>query len=283
MKATAASAGVLTAVVMTAFAANSLLARAALGGARIDPYSFTAIRLLAGAAILLPWWWPSRVGKAAEGSPLTAFALFAYALAFSIAYVSLDAGTGALLLFAAVQVTMVVVGLRQGHRPSPAGVLGILVAMAGLVVLVFPGLSAPSPTGAAWMTLSGVAWGLYSMWGRGARLPLMATAGSFGRSIPLALAAGLVAALVATRLPSLAGIGLAATSGAVTSALGYVLWYRALAYHSPTSAAVVQLSVPLIAGLGGVVFLGESASLRLVAGGLLILGGIALSLVRPRS
>lgn len=192
----------------------------------------------------------------------------------------LDAGTGALLLFGAVQVTMIGAGLRQGERPGPMRVVGILMAVAGLVWLVMPGVTAPKPLGALLMTVAGLAWGVYSLIGRGARFPTRATACNFAFA---ALAGLVVLALgAATVTVSAKGALLAITSGALTSGLGYVLWYSALPGHSATSAAIVQLAVPVIAASGAVVLLGEQPTARLLGAAALTLGGVALALLTAR-
>jgi drug/metabolite transporter (DMT)-like permease len=272
----------LTALTLVAFAANSVLCRMALGAELIDPVSFTTLRLVAGAVVLLPL---SRLsGEApadlrAAGSWPSGLALFGYAIAFSLAYVSLDAGTGALILFGAVQATMIGAGLAAGERPRPAEWLGLMVAMAGLVYLVSPGLAAPDPLGALLMAIAGVAWGVYSLRGKRVAAPVFATMGNFVRTVPLTLAASLVALSMA-RAES-RGVGLALASGALTSGLGYVLWYRALRGLTATRAAIVQLLVPVIAALGGVALLAERLTLRLVLASILILGGVAAA-VRAR-
>lgn len=281
-----------TAASLVAFAANSLLARAALAGSAIDPSSFTAVRLSSGAVtLLLVAHWRSRqvsgkvAGKGSEaGSWLSAVALFVYAIAFSWAYLSLSAGTGALILFGAVQITMIGWGLKSGERPGVGQWLGLVLAVGGLAYLLSPGLEAPDPLGAVLMALSGVGWGMYSLRGRGAKRPIQVTAGNFLRSVPLALAAFGVASLLAGSLVSSSlvsssskGMLLAVISGAVTSGLGYVIWYSALAGLTATVAGVVQLAVPVLAALGGVLFLQEPLTFRLIACGAVILVGIALA------
>lgn len=278
---------VLTAFTLAAFAANSLLARLALGEGRIDAVSYTALRLVSGAAVLLPIAYLAvrPVGAAATGQAATrvsptragswgsALALFAYALSFSLAYLSLSAGTGALILFGAVQATMIGAGLRSGERLDPFQWLGLAAALGGLVYLMLPGMTAPDPLGALLMLAAGIAWGVYSLRGVGVLAPVAATAANFLRAAPFALAAAL-AALGSLRADP-AGVALAVISGALTSGLGYVLWYQALGGLSRTSAAAVQLLVPVMAALGGIAFLGESFSLRLGAASVLILGGVA--------
>jgi len=266
---------------MLAFAANSLLCRLALQQDRIDPASFGALRLLAGALVLGVVMRARRQpAGAANGDWRAAALLFAYVALFSFAYVSLPAGTGALILFGAVQLTMLGAGLLGGERFAPAGWLGLGLACAGLAGLLLPGAAAPSLFGAVLMAGAGVAWGGYSLRGRGAGDPLAATAASFIRAAPLGILPALAAWLVSA-LPLHAdarGAGLALASGALTSGLGYVVWYAALRRLSALRAAVVQLSVPLVAAVGGVLLLGEAFTLRLAVAALAILGGIALVL-----
>jgi len=266
----------LTAVAMLAFAANSLLCRLALQQDRIDPASFGAVRLLAGALVLALVMRALRQRVLGNGDWRSAALLFAYVALFSFAYVSLPAGTGALILFGAVQLSMLGAGLLAGERFAPMGWLGLALACAGLVVLLLPGAAAPSLFGAVLMAGAGVAWGGYSLRGRGAGDPLAATAASFIRAAPMGV---MLALLFVLRLHADAvGVGLAIASGALTSGLGYVVWYAALRRLSALRAAVVQLSVPLIAAVGGVLLLGEDFSLRLGVAALAILGGIALVL-----
>jgi len=268
----------LTAVAMLAFAANSLLCRFALQQDHIDPAGFGAVRLLAGALVLACVMRTKRQPLGAGGDWRSAALLFAYVALFSFAYVSLAAGTGALILFGTVQLTMLGVGLLRGERFAPAGWLGLMLAIAGLVVLLLPGAAAPSPPGALLMAGAGAAWGGYSLRGKGAADPLAATSASFMRAAPLGL---LLALLFAARLHADArGVWLAIASGAITSGLGYVVWYAVLRRLSALRAAVVQLSVPLIATAGGALLLGEALTLRLGVSALAILGGIALVLGR---
>ena len=265
---------VLTLLAMVAFAGNSLLCRAALLGGRIDAASFTTIRVVSGALAL---WLIVRAqhGRAPRaGSWRSAFALFAYAAAFSFAYLSLTAATGALLLFGAVQVTMIGWGLWRGERLGGWQIVGLACALGGLIGLLLPGLSAPPLHGAGLMLVAGVAWGVYSLRGRGAGDPLEATAGNFLRAVPFALALSL--AWLAWSRADLTGSLLAIASGALTSGIGYAIWYTALPGLKAASAATVQLSVPPLAALGGVVALGEPPTLRLLVASVAILGGIAL-------
>lgn len=267
----------LTAVAMLAFAANSLLCRLALQQELIDPASFASTRLVAGA-ITLAAIVRLRSDRSAPGRAdwLAAAMLFGYVAFFSFAYLTLPAGTGALILFGAVQVTMFSVGLRSGEMFRPVAWLGLALAVAGLIYLVLPGVAAPAPLGAAMMAIAGVAWGVYSLRGRGVTDPLAATAGNFVRAAPLALVLSLLLATHAHA--NAAGVALAIASGAVTSGIGYVIWYAALSRLSAIRAATVQLSVPLIAAFGGVVLLSEAITPRLLAASVAILGGIALVL-----
>jgi drug/metabolite transporter (DMT)-like permease len=273
----------LTAAAMLAFAANSLLCRAALVGEYADAASFTTLRLASGALALGAL---SRArgstAPSARVAWLSALALFGYAIAFSLAYLRIPAGTGALLLFAAVQLTMIGAGLWGGERPRALEWAGLAVSLAGLVVLTRPGLSRPDPTGAALMLGAGAAWGVYSLRGRGAADAVAANASSFARAVPLALATSAAFGLLAATRLTPAGVLLAVASGAVTSGLGYAVWYAALRGLTATRAAIVQLSVPPLAALGGVLVLGEQVSLRLVLASVLILGGIALAIAGHR-
>lgn len=268
----------LTALAMLAFAANSLLCRAALRGGAIDPASFSAIRIGSGALMLALL---VRLRRPAPATPPrvswpAALALVGYAVPFSFAYLSLSAGTGALLLFGAVQLTMVAGAVRAGRHPTPLQWMGLVTAFGGLVYLVLPGLSAPSPLGAALMLAAGVSWGLYSLKGHGATDALRQSAGNFGRGVPLALLVALTAWPTLHAAPE--GVLWAALSGAVASGLGYAIWYQALRSLSSVTAAAVQLSVPLLAGLGGVLLLDERLTLRLGVAAALVLGGIGATI-----
>jgi len=266
----------LTAVAMLAFAANSLLCRLALRQDHIDPASFGAIRLVAGALVLACVMRGKRQAAATRGDWRAAAFLFAYVALFSFAYVSLAAGTGALILFGAVQLTMLATGLLAGERFTAAGWLGMALALLGLGVLLLPGAAAPSLPGAVLMAGAGAAWGGYSLRGRGAADPLAATGASFLRAAPLGILLALV--FVAHAHADARGVGLAVASGALSSGLGYVVWYAALRRLTALRAAVVQLSVPPVAAFGGVLLLGEAFTLRLGLASLAIIGGIALVL-----
>ncbi|MCY7354292.1 MAG: DMT family transporter [Lysobacter sp.] len=272
---------VLTLLAMIAFAGNSLLCRIALEHTTIDPASFTAIRLISGAAML--WLVVTVRGGARTGAGNwpSALALFAYAAGFSFAYVSLPTATGALLLFGAVQITMISHGLWMGERLRRQQVGGFILAFAGLIGLLLPGLSAPPLHGAVLMLGAGVAWGIYSLRGKGAGDPTRVTAGNFLRTIPIALVLGLL--MFEEMSLDDAGVGYAIASGALASGIGYAIWYSALPALKATTAATVQLSVPLIAAIGGIIFLEEAVTLRLALASVAVLGGIALVVVRGRN
>lgn len=274
----------LTALTMLAFAGNSLLCRLALQQTGIDAASFTTLRLASGAAVLglLVCWRVGGAGGVAVGGGSwgSALALFAYAACFSWAYRSLSAATGALLLFGAVQATMIGRGLWAGERLRRAQTAGLLLALAGLGVLLMPGLAAPPLGGSALMLAAGVAWGVYSLRGRGAGDPTATTAGNFLRAAPMALGLS-VLTWPEARLDA-AGAAYALASGALASGLGYALWYAVLPALKTTQAATVQLSVPVITALGGVAWLGETLSLRLALSAAAVLGGIWLVSAAPK-
>jgi drug/metabolite transporter (DMT)-like permease len=346
----------LTIAALFGFAANSLLCRAAIGAREIDPATFTAVRLLAGALVLAVL---ARIASAtstsatstsatstsatstsatpasatpasatstsatstsatsanalaanaaARGSWISALALFVYAAAFSFAYVRLTTATGALLLFASVQLSMVGAGVARGERPRAIEWLGHAIAIGGLVALASPGLEAPDAVGAVLMAIAGVAWGVYSLRGRGAKNPLAITADNFARTVPMAFALLVVTTAIGLLLvdtPSIAhdaastgssstahhppgaliytssvGVLLAIASGAIASGVGYTLWYTALPHLPATRAAVVQLSVPAIAAAGGMIILAEAMTARFAVCAAAILGGVALAIVR---
>ena len=268
----------LTLLAMIAFAGNSLLCRAALIHSGIDAASFTTIRLIAGALTL--WLIVNMRHARVSGSWPSAFALFAYAACFSFAYTHLTAATGALLLFGAVQASMIGYGLYKGERLRAQQMLGLLCALGGLVGLVLPGLSAPPLMSAALMIAAGVAWGVYSLRGRGAGDATAVTAGNFLRAVPFALLLSLVT--LNTASIDLAGTAYAIASGAIASGMGYAIWYTALRGLAATTAATVQLSVPVIAALGGILLLGETLTLRLLIASIAILGGIALVVLQKQ-
>ncbi|SIT37987.1 conserved membrane hypothetical protein [Paraburkholderia piptadeniae] len=268
----------LTIVAMFAFAGNSLLCRVALKGTSIDPATFTTVRLVSAAIALWIILHARRVSLPVGGNWISAFALIAYAVTFSFAYVSLAAGTGALLLFGAVQATMIGYGLARGERLSPRQWIGVACALAGLVGLVLPGLSAPAPLASLLMLCAGVAWGVYSLRGKGAADPIATTAGNFIRAVPFAVAVS--AGMFSHMSFDAMGLLFAALSGALTSGVGYVIWYAALKELSAATAATVQLSVPPIAAIGGIALLGEPLTARLALSSIAILGGIALVVAR---
>jgi drug/metabolite transporter (DMT)-like permease len=264
----------LTALAMIAFASNSLLCRAALKNTGIDAASFTFVRIISGAVMLWIVTRMRQVSSSKAGNWTSAFALFVYAAAFSFAYVDLAAGTGALLLFGAVQATIILWGFRKGERLDAIEGVGLVLAISGLVVLVFPGLTAPPLIGAILMLGAGVAWGVYSLRGKAAGDAIAATTGNFVRAVPFA---GLMSVMFLARAQvDLAGVSYAALSGAITSGLGYVIWYSALPSLKSTSAAAVQLSVPVLAASGGILFLSEPITLRYIGASIAVLGGIAL-------
>ena len=273
----------LTSVAMIAFASNSVLCRLALAKTGIDPASFTLTRLASGAAMLAAISFATGHVGARAGSWKAALALFAYAAAFSFAYVSIPAGAGALLLFGAVQATMIIAGLLRGERLRGLQWFGLAIALVGLAALVAPGVSSPPPIGAGLMIAAGIAWGVYSLLGRCGLDPLAATAGNFLRATPMALA--LVLPMISGAQP-LSGLIYAALSGALASGVGYAIWYAALPSLTAAQGASVQLSVPVITAIGGALFLGEPLTVRLMISSLVVLGGIAfviLSRVRQRS
>ncbi len=269
-----------TSLAMLAFAGNSILCRMALSNGSIDPAAFTSVRLLAGALALLLIVRLTRRDTAIRehGGWTSALALFAYATCFSYAYISLSAGAGALILFGFVQGTMIAMALWSGDRPSRPEWLGWLLACGGLVWLLLPGTEAPSPGGAVLMSIAGIAWGVYSIRGRQETNALASTCSNFVYSV--AFAAILTAITFTSAGITVRGLMLAVLSGALTSGLGYVIWYAALNYISAMQAALVQLSVPAIAAAGGVILLAEPISARLLTAGVLILGGISLALIR---
>ena len=277
-----AKTALLTALAMVAFAANSILCRLALQATKVDAASFGSVRLASGAlALALIVRFLRGETKPARSDWWAAAMLFLYVACFSFAYRYLSAGTGALILFGAVQLTMFIVGLWRGERFRPLAWAGFAVAVAGLAVLLAPGVTAPSPAGGALMAIAGVAWGVYSLRGRGVESPLRATAGNFARAVPFALAVSVVCAND-FRI-STTGAALAVASGAITSGIGYVIWYAALRGLTAMSAASVQLSVPVIAALGGATLLAEAITLRLVVASVATLGGIALVLVQKKA
>lgn len=278
---------IYTSFAMIAFAANSVLCRLALKGDLIDAGSFTAIRLFSGTIMLVGLVMlknglnkNSKVVSWRKGNWLSSFYLFVYALAFSYAYLSVDTGTGALILFAAVQVTMVLMSICKGKMLARYEWLGLFIAFSGLCYLLLPGATAPQLLPALLMLCSGIAWGLYTLAGKGTEDPLLQTANNFVRTIPfimLVLLFTLEQSTISTQ-----GVLLALASGAITSALGYALWYLAIIHLSITQASVIQLSVPIIAAFGGVLFVSEPITLTLFVASFLVLGGILVSSLAKR-
>lgn len=274
-----------TVLALCAFAGNSILCRLALGDEAIDAASFTNIRLASGIVTLMlilaffkgkkeTAQSANKSVQASTGSWWATAMLFVYAITFSYAYITLDTGTGALILFASVQLTLIIYGLLTGNRLHPAEWFGLLIAFAGFVYLVLPTLSTPSLAGFILMSLSGVAWGFYTLAGRQSNNPLADTSFNFLRTLPLVILL-FVFTLHSVNISS-AGIAYAVMSGALASGLGYTIWYKALPSLSAIQAGVVQLSVPILAAIGGVVFAAESLSMRLIVASMMILGGIML-------
>jgi len=269
----------LTAIAMLAFAGNSILCRLALSNALIDAASFTMLRAASGACVLALILLARRQSPAPHRSDwLPATMLFAYMICFSLAYVSLSAGTGALILFGAVQITMISWAIRSGERLSPLSLLGLVLAIGGLIWLVSPGVTAPDPAGAILMSVAGVAWGIYSLLGRNRHDASASTARNFLLATPLAIVASL--AMLAEAAWSWPGALLAIASGGITSGLGYVAWYAAIPKLSATHAASVQLTVPVIASLIGVLLLAESVTARLLLASIAVLGGVGIVIAR---
>jgi len=271
----------LTSLAMIAFASNSLLCRAALKQTSIDAATFTFVRIFSGAAALWLIMKMRRTAWKGAGNWLSAAALFVYAAAFSFAYNTLSAGMGALLLFGAVQATMILWGLRKGERLSAIQIVGLVVAVTGLVVLLLPGLSAPPLSGSILMLGAGAAWGIYSLRGKTTGDAIAATAGNFLRAVPFAVAVSIIM-LPWARLDR-TGIGYAVISGAITSGLGYVIWYSALPGLEAAGAATVQLSVPVLAATGGILLLGEPITFRYFVASIAVLGGITLVIIKKNS
>lgn len=268
---------VLTTLAMLAFAANSILCRMALGDHAIDAASFTSIRLLSGAVMLSGiLLYRHRSLRSGKIDAIATLMLFVYAICFSFSYIELSAGTGALVLFGAVQVTMILFGIATGERHGTIVWIGIVAAFGGLVYLLMPSVSAPPLMSALLMIVAGIAWGVYTIRGKRSRDPLAATAWNFISTIPLSLLAYVIFRTDAHLTSS--GVTLAILSGTLASGIGYVIWYAALPHLSRTTAATVQLSVPVIAAVGGVLLLSEPVSARLVIASLVVLGGIHLTI-----
>ena len=270
---------VLTTLALIAFAANSVLCRLALGGKTIDASGFTSVRLLSGALVLylIISLGKNKTSPTKNGSWFSAIMLFLYAITFSYAYISLDTGTGALILFGAVQITMILLSIYYGNRLHFTEWIGVIIAFTGFVYLLLPGVHMPSIRGFILMTLAGIAWGFYTVHGRASTNPVRDTAYNFLKTIPLVLI--LIAITFKQVNYSTEGIVLAMVSGGITSGIGYTIWYMALRGLSSVQAAVLQLLVPIIAAFGGVLFISEKITLRLTTASLLILGGILMVLL----
>ena len=269
----------VTTFALVAFAFNSILCRMALRAGEADAAGFTAVRLMSGAVALIVLSYLFSKGKGSNtigGNWFSAFFLFAYAICFSFAYVGLTAASGALILFSSVQFTMIAVALFRGERPGALEWIGLLVALGGLVYLLLPGLSAPPLFASLLMAAAGIAWGFYTLRGKGSSDPLRDTTGNFIRAVPM-IAIAAIPSLSQIKLSS-RGIVLAILSGAIASGVGYTVWYSALKHHTSTRAAVLQLAVPVIAAFGGVMLLSEVMTTRLLIAAVMILGGIALTI-----
>jgi len=273
----------LTLLAMIAFAGNSIIVRMALASESIGPLSFGVIRLLAGAIVLALLVSPKRA--LTSGSWTGALCLLTYVVFFSYAYLSLDAGTGALILFATVQIVMIGSGIRQGERLSTTQWAGTGIACLGLVFLLRPGaITSPDPLGALMMGMAGLGWALYSLLGRHVEVPTLATGGNFVKALALVLLISLPLLWIRPEdIPSAKGVLLAILSGGVTSGLGYALWYRVLRYLPATRAGIAQLSVPAIAAVGGLIFLNEAVTARLLVTSAMVLGGVGIATIQARS
>ncbi len=277
----------LTVLALLAFAGNSVLCRLALNDNIIDAASFTSIRLFSGAIFLLllisinVHKSPQKIINIKAGSWLSALFLFIYAGAFSYAYISLDTGTGALILFGSVQVTMILSDIFKGKKLLLAEWLGLIIAFIGLIILLMPSASAPSLAGFLLMAISGIAWGFYTLAGRGSKTPLVDTTNNFLRTLPFI---GLLMLLTLSDIElSNQGILLAIISGTVTSGLGYAIWYSALSGLTVKHAAIIQLSVPVIAAIGGVIFSNETINIELITSSFLVLGGVLTVIMGKQS
>lgn len=271
-----------TTFALIAFACNSILCRLALRGDEADAAGFTAVRIASGAVtlIVISYFFSSGKTNAKRGTWRSAFFLFAYAVWFSLAYLGLTAGTGALILFGSVQVTMMALAIGRGERPSVVEWLGLAFALGGLVYLVLPGLASPPLNSSLLMAAAGMAWAAYTLRGRSAADALADTTGNFVRAVPMAVV------LLVVFFPNLhlstRGLVLAVLSGALASGIGYTVWYAALRHLTSTRAAAVQLAVPVIAAILGILILSEPTTFRLLIAGGLILGGIALVILGKR-
>ena len=266
----------LTCLALIALSANSVLCRLALENNAIDASSFTVLRLLSGAIVLLIIISTTRntAVTSSRGSWSASFMLFLYAITFSYAYISLDTGTGALILFGSVHITMILLSHISGTRLHITEWFGVIIAFAGFIYLILPGITTPSLIGFLLMTVAGIAWGIYTLKGQGSKSPLMDTAYNFFRTIPFVV---LLAILTFKNISySSEGILLALLSGGITSGIGYTIWYIVLGGLSSTQAAVLQLTIPVIAALGGVIFVSEAITFRLTISATMVLGGILI-------
>ncbi len=275
----------ITLLSLSAFAANSLITRFALEETAIDEASFIMLRVVSGALFLWLFLAIKKDKKIVQGGTwFAAFALFIYAVSFTYGYGLIAAGTGALLLFGSVQITMTVAGYREGERLNVIQLVGFVLALAGLVILMLPGISAPSFMGAFLMCISGIAWSIYTLQGRGASSPAASTAGNFIKAAPMAILLWLIVYLSTNNTIDLANIGViyALLSGIVTSGIGYIIWYSVLPELKATQAAIVQLSVPLLVTLAGALLLNEAITLRIIIASMTILIGTILVLTFKR-
>ncbi len=271
----------LTSLALVAFASNSILCRLALGHHLIDAGTFTSVRLVSGAVALVAL--VALKGQRIQALTMhwqSAVALFAYAAPFSFAYLLIPASAGALILFGAVQTTMIGWDIVQGKRLNKTELIGLVLALSGLVALTLPGATGLDLAGVGLMTVAGFAWGVYSLLGKGVDDPLRATASNFALSIVFVIP--LAALSTGEWNVSRQGLVLAIASGALTSGIGYAVWYAALRGPSSTQAAILQLLVPVLAAIGGVVILDETVSLRLVISGVMIFAGVLLAMVGVR-
>ena len=265
---------ILTGLALIAFAANSVLCRLALGDKTIDAASFTNIRLFSGAVVLLLILklYNSQSQNSSKGNWLSSFMLFLYAVTFSFAYISLDTGTGALIMFGSVQITIILLSIISGNRLNIYEWLGVTIAFLGFVYLILPGVSSPSLIGFSLMTIAGIAWGIYTLKGKESKNPLRDTTYNFIRTIPFIII--LLVSTIQHSSYSTKGVVLAIISGGITSGIGYTIWYMAMEGLSKIQTAVIQLLVPIIAAFGGVIFVDEKITFRLSIASILVLGGI---------
>jgi drug/metabolite transporter (DMT)-like permease len=271
----------ITLLSLLAFAANSVITRFALQETSIDETSFIMLRVVSGAIFLWLYLSFKKNNKAYKaGTWLAAFSLFIYAVSFTYGYGLIAAGTGALLLFGSVQITMTIAGYREGERLNVIQITGFVLALIGLVILMLPGISSPSIMGALLMCISGVAWSIYTLQGRGASSPAASTAGNFIKAAPMAILLWTIVYLSSSDTINLArdGVIYALLSGIITSGIGYIIWYSVLPELKATQAAIVQLSVPLLVTLAGALLLNETITMRVILASATILLGTVLVL-----